>query len=304
MIRKDFLFKFIKQDPLLDQIQDKNSIEDDNFLLIANRPMKEKDINMLPVSKMENFVDKILYDNKSNKLLFSTNYKKEMLILKKSQSIINVLKCPGSKIHQKITHNIQREREKKEVISQAKVEIDLVNKRKSQDNSNKQRVNDEFYKEILEEKKKIISPENKYKNDRFNKIYSNVKNKLDCINLPSVKLEYNDVYSRLFHNAVLTNVMLNRKSVSNDNVPILNKKESMPNLKNYSVKNVLDNLGKEFTVKISSQQILKCFSKNSGGPINKNLAKVYLSINIEESRASYQLSRTSTKYYYSTSDIE
>jgi hypothetical protein len=287
MIRKDFLFKFIKQDPLLDQIQDKNSIEDDNFLLIANRPIKEKDINMLPVSKMENFVDKILYDNKSNKLLFSTNYKKEMQILKKSQSIINVLKCPGTKVHEKITHNIQREREKKEVISQAKVEIDLVNKRKSQDNSNKLRLNDEFYKEILEEKKKIISPESKYKKDRFNKIYSNIKNKLDYINLPSVKLEYNDVYSRLFHNAVLTNAMQNRKTFSNDSAPmLLNKKESMPNLRNYSVKNVLDNLGKEFTVKISSEQILKCFSKNSGGPINKNLAKVYHSIIIEESRAS------------------
>ena len=275
MIRKDFLFKFIKQDPILEQLQDKNSMEDDNYLLLSNRPIKEKDINKLPDTKMEKFVNKVLYDNMSNKLIYSSNYKKEMQILKKSQSIINVLRCPGVKVQEKKTHNIQREREKKEVISQAKVEIDLVKNKKSQDNSNKQRGNQEFYKEIIEEKKSLVSPEHKYRKDRFNKVYSNVKGKLDFINLPSVKLEYNDVYSRLYHNAVLTSVMLNQKTISSENnPPILSRKESMPTMRTYSVRNVLDNLGKEFTTKISTNQVLKCFSQNSGGPRNKTLSKV------------------------------
>ena len=279
MIRKDFLLEFKKQDKKLES--DINSIEDDKYLLLANRPLKEKDVSRMPNSKLENFLDKILYDTNSNKVLFSTNYKKEMILLKKSQNILNALKFQGkNKPIFKPQNNITKNREKKEIIILAQTDVDNQKRVKNDEISRKNKENEDFYKDIIEEKQRALSPEQKYRQQRFNKIYNSIKNKIESIDLPEVKLNYENVYSRLYHNVVLTNAMINQQMVRKNsalNIEI----RSHPSMKrNFSVKSVFEsNIGKEFTVKITSDQIMKCLNKHSGGPLPRYEGKVYFTLN-------------------------
>ena len=164
MIRKDFLLKF-RKDEMPKQDADKNTIEDDNYLIVASRPIKERDIAKMPDSKLENFVDKILFDNKSNKLLFASTYKKEIEIMKKSQLIIKVLQHSDNKAPAKANYNILKNREKHEIIAQAKNDIDIVKKKKNDENLQKIKGNEEFFKEILEEKQRVVNTDKKYKRE-------------------------------------------------------------------------------------------------------------------------------------------
>ena len=122
---------------------------------------------------------------------------------------------------------------------------------------------------------------------------------IDCshtINLPSIKCDINDVYSRLYHNKVLltskTHKFLNnkkpksRKPISlhkqsrklrNNRELILSQKTLQPNPKiKLNLKNALkSNNGKEFTIKVTDKIFKKCLNKYSGGPdvIKNPLAK-------------------------------
>ena len=277
MIRKDFLLKFKNEESAKLEV-DKNSLEDDNHLLIANRLIENKDIIRMPDSKLEKFVDKILFDTKSSKLLFSSNYKKEIEMLKRSNSILKMNQSKNDKkAISKANNTIQKKREKNEIISQAKYDIDIVMKKKYDENFQKEKINEKFFQDIVGERKRVINSEEKYKRDRLRKIYANIKNKLNNVVLPNVKLDYDDVFSRLYHNAVLTQPMLNQKLNKQSSMKnLISRRESVSTLRrNFSVKNVIEsNIGKEFSMKITQAQVMKCFSKNSGGPSHKYIEKV------------------------------
>ena len=125
---------------------------------------------------------------------------------------------------------------------------------------------------------------------RMENFYLFRNNYIDCshtINLPTIKCDINDVYSRLYHNKVLltskTHKFLrnkkpkNRKPISlqkqnrklrNNKELILSQKTIQPNPRiKLNLKNVLkSNNGKEFTIKITDKIIKKCLNKYSGGP--------------------------------------
>ena len=100
-------------------------------------------------------------------------------------------------------------------------------------------------------------------------------NKLNNSLLPHVKLDVKDVYSRLYHNAVLLSPSSsvknqrrpqsckNKSSLSYDfaNSPTYNPKII------FKLKKVIKSTsGKEFTFKITKDIIRRCFVKYSGGP--------------------------------------
>ena len=115
-------------------------------------------------------------------------------------------------------------------------------------------------------------------------------NYIDCshtINLPTIKCDITDVYSRLYHNKVLltskTDKFLSekkpkiRKPISlkkqnrklrNNKELILSQKTLQPNPKiKLNLKNALQsNNGKEFTIRVTDKLIKKCLNKYSGGP--------------------------------------
>jgi len=127
-------------------------------------------------------------------------------------------------------------------------------------------------------KTNVLSMENKYRKDRLNKIYINIKKKGDDVCLPDVKLNYTNVYSRLYHNAVLTQALsLQSEKKRKNTVVEFKRRDSNPvsMKRDLSIKNVLDsNIGKEFTMKITDEQVMKCFSKHSGGPTVSRFDKI------------------------------
>ena len=134
----------------------------------------------------------------------------------------------------------------------------------------------------------VIIDEKTNETDLINDPFYTEDSKVD---LPNIKLNINNVYSRLYHNEVLlqseenkTNKMNNkikRRNLSlqlyntNYNSTINNNKINntlnshlSPNPKiKFKLKNALKSTnGKEFTIKINDEMIKKCFSKYSGGP--------------------------------------
>lgn len=129
------------------------------------------------------------------------------------------------------------------------------------------------------------------KNKTLENYYLFRNNYIDCshsINLPNIKCDINDVYSRLYNNKVLltsnnTNNNI-KKSKSKEAIRFIknplhlkNKKSKLffsskklvqPNPKiNFNLKNAIkSNGGKEFTIKITDEIMRKCLDKYSGGP--------------------------------------
>jgi hypothetical protein len=114
-------------------------------------------------------------------------------------------------------------------------------------------------------------------------------NYIDCchtINLPNIKCDINNVFSRLYHNKVLLTlnekkddkkcksrkaISLNRHLHNNKNkksIYLSNRKLIQHNPKvNLNLKNVFkSNGGKEFTIKVTAHMLKKCLDKYSGGP--------------------------------------
>ena len=109
------------------------------------------------------------------------------------------------------------------------------------------------------------------------------------IDLPKIKLNINNVFSRLYHNVVL---LQNDKNIiphkRNNSAQILHKNNTTNNINvnnnnhhippnpkiKYKLKNVLKSTnGKEFTIKITDEIVKKCFIKYSGGPSVINYLK-------------------------------
>ena len=121
-------------------------------------------------------------------------------------------------------------------------------------------------------------------------------NKLNNSLLPHVKLDVKDVYSRLYHNAVLLSPSSsvknqrrpqsckNKSSLSYDfaNSPTYNPKII------FKLKKVIKSTsGKEFTFKITKDIIRRCFVKYSGGP--PILGMEFFKQKREENKKSYDL---------------
>ena len=139
-----------------------------------------------------------------------------------------------------------------------------------------------------------------YESDVKNNNFSNsgvesTKNQLNKSLLPHVKLDVNDVFSRLYHNVVLLSPSSsvknqrpqsrkNKNSLSYDftNSPAYNPKII------FKLKKVIKSTsGKEFTFKITKDIIRRCFVKYSGGP--PILGMEFFKQKKEENKKSYEL---------------
>ena len=110
---------------------------------------------------------------------------------------------------------------------------------------------------------------NNIQNDKNNKI-------LNHSFLPDVKLDENDVFSRLYHNAVLlspSSCIRNKRPQSSINKRYNSLSYDFQSSQAYIPKTIFklkkvikSTSGKEFTIKITKDILRKCFVKYSGGP--------------------------------------
>ena len=131
------------------------------------------------------------------------------------------------------------------------------------------------------------TPNQSPRNKNLENYYLFRNNYIDCshtINLPNIKCDMKDVYSRLYSNKVLLtskNISL-KKSKSKKSESLIKHLNYLKKRKTFlssrkiihqnpkiifNLKNALkSNGGKEFTVKVTDEVVRKCFDKYSGGP--------------------------------------
>ena len=277
MIRKEYLknikekrrpFSMIELD-----LEKFKKEDDDNYMIENNRPLEDDDIRKLSKPNLDKLVDKLLVNHEIAKFLFCSTANSEIQMFKKSRVVYNKsLPKENKKIVIFGPSDIRRMREKSEVISIVKTEVENNKKRENEENSSKKKKNDEFYNRIKTAPSLCECTTDKEMEKRLKKIFFNLEGKIKKIKLPDVKLDNTNVYSRLYHNSVYIRDKNPSRSTDseepnneNTNIVKFNSK------KIYKIKNVIENSsGKEFSVGITDDIIANCYSKHSGGPAFKN----------------------------------
>ena len=326
MLRQRYMNKYkVKSKLDIDRIKK----EDDEYLLKLTRPIKPSTIKSLSKEKMYKFIEDVMKNKKLTSILYDTNAQKEINstsraikncerqnIKKKINNgleLVSVVKKKRRKeaYYQMRTEITNFEKNKKNYIK------DLLNqnyqkylKMKSLDNSDNENITymqknrikgfkrayENLKLKIDDNKGRTIETEYSSSPTREKRNLENYylfrNNYIDCshsINLPGIKCDIKDVYSRLYNNKVLltsndnkkNNIKkskskksislirrpLRMKSSNKKNLFFSSRKSVQPNPKiKFNLKNALkSNGGKEFTIKVTDEIIRKCLDKYSGG---------------------------------------
>ena len=217
-----------------------------NRLIYSQRPMSTLRIKNLPSKVLPIFIDDVMCDNNVNTLLYSSNAHKEIYFyLKQKKSLlnsnINPLNSPKKKKELSALGTIMANRNNLQVIKSLKDKIDnYFNER-----------NDIIEK--LRNKQELFLKSQPMINNKLQKLYYKPINEIklkgyqrafnECLNrslsdkkfdLPNIKFNMNDVYSRLFNNAILNPNLLRTKisrDKNNNNEEINNNKNNFQNYK-------------------------------------------------------------------------
>ena len=304
MLRQKYMKKY-KEKSKYDDIRFLK--EDDEYLLKEVRPVRDNAIKILPKKKLDIFIDDVLTDRNFTKLLYASNAKAE---IKKYYQVKKSLETKNGKNENKKEKNepssVVKKRSRREAYLQMRTEVDNFKKNRDDYKNYLEKKNNETYYILRREMNRDrnsyfdIIKENRIKGFRksFDKIREKLKtlkghividentNETDLINdpfyteeskvdLPDIKLNINNVFSRLYHNEVLLqseDVKIKIPKRRNNSTLINSKTENNTSRNNrnkiqFKLKNALKSTyGKEFTIKITDDIIRKCFSKYSGGP--------------------------------------
>ena len=312
MLRQSYMNKYKEKSKFDD---DRFIKEDDEYLLKEMRPVKNSSIKKLPKEKLDKFIDDILTNRKFTRILYASNSDAEIQnffrikkSLEKNEKTKKIIKKDKNE-----PSSIVKKRSRREAYIQIRLEVDNYKRNRSDYKNTLEKKNNETYYTL---KKEMNNDKNSYfntiKQNRikgFRKSFDKLREKLKSlkgnslieentketetlndpfytedskIDLPKIKLNINNVFSRLYHNVVL---LQNDKNIiphkRNNSAQILHKNNTTNNINvnnnnhhippnpkiKYKLKNVLKSTnGKEFTIKITDEVIKKCFAKYSGGP--------------------------------------
>ena len=297
MLRQNYMNKY--KDKSLYSV-DRFLKEDEEYILNESRPIQESSIKNLDNKKMDKFIDNVLTDKDLTSILYSTNAKieiKSYLKAKKNFDFLRNNKKNKLEKNKNDTNNLFKKRFLKDAYYKMRSEIDNY---KTHQLNQKNILQNNNYKKYLEIKKLYETEKDKrnqeVENNRIlgiRRAYNKIKSKLDqkkgknllltetkldtddsksMISLPKLHLNMNNVYSRLYKNAVFiipTNVK-NNKQISNKLKRQLTQDEMRRHSRiNFSLKNaVSSNNGKEFTMNVNENTINTCINKYSGGPVS------------------------------------
>ena len=319
MLRQSYMNKYKEKSKFDD---DRFIKEDDEYLLKEMRPVKNSSIKKLPKEKLDKFIDDILTNRKFTRILYASNSDAEIQnffrikkSLEKNEKTKKIIKKDKNE-----PSSIVKKRSRREAYIQIRLEVDNYKRNRSDYKSELEKKNNERYYLL---KKEMNNNRNSYfetiKENRINGFRSSfdkIRNKLKAlkgnvivdentketdlvndpfytedskINLPNIKLNIKNVFSRLYHNVVLlqnNNIVIKKRrnnstqihhnnNIDNINDNNVNNSRVLPNPKiKFKLKNVLKSTnGKEFTIKITDEIVKKCFIKYSGGPSVINYLK-------------------------------
>ena len=264
---------------------------DDNHMLNKIRPLSSKSVAKIPSKNLLNFVDdlnkkvnKILYSSVSNKFI-ERIFGKKIRVKKNLNTIKNNMNKSSS---DPLTNLLYFKREKALMLEKIKRNINEYKNEKNKKWNFLKEKNRMFRKKmkstIDEQVEKYYKSMNQQRIIDFsrtlNKCMSDIIIRKENFQLPKIKLNIENVYSRLYHNAVFLKEIEQKNSINNINNSNLSNNNSFNNksetqtiykkVKDFKIKNIIKNSnGKEFTIKITPEIKRKCFLNYSGGPIRK-----------------------------------
>ena len=299
MLRNSYLHKYAKRAKAPNDVDVQLLKEDGEYILNNNRPLSQLKISKLPKGTLFHFMEDFLTNEKVTRLLYTTNAKKEIDHFVHSSKVVqkttNVRKPKQTFINK--ANSIVKNRERNAQISKIKKEIHDYKASKTLRKEELENKSEKFFylmkNQHKERMKLYYQPINdirlKNYNRTLNKCMSQVITNKD-FKLPSVGLDINDVYSRLYHNEVYTDNMKDTNKSTDNTVVAVKQQQHQQHAhahvvgdnnnnkqndehkrlyRNFSLKNVIKATnGKEFTVKITDNIIKQCMIKHSGGPRN------------------------------------
>ena len=305
-------------EPYLNKKKDISEIEkqfiknDDNEMIKKIRPFNSNSISKIPINNLSNFIEHL--NQKTNKILNSSIISskfEEKLFKKQKKELLNnekhnLRKNSNNLLNPSNTLSLKREKALmlksiKKNISEFKIErrkkfINLKEKNKKfrrRFKSCSQIEFDNYYKPMNEQRKIDFSR-------TLNKCMSDIIIRKKNFKLPEIKLNIDNVYSRLYHNEVFlkkikqkTFTLHTKNSINNINNKNNNSNKSFDendnqniyhNIINFHIKNIVKNSnGKEFTIKITPEIKKKCIFNYSCGP-KKNILNDNIKIKIEKEK--------------------
>lgn len=287
MLRNSFLNRYRVRITKGTEFEDNLNKQDDNYNLYENRPIGQKELKTIPNKKLNCFVEDLLTNRKSTSILYSTNANKEIRRYLHSNEVIekNTMTQRGSRLFTNSNREGQSDAKKIKEYSFNFKQIKEHIKKYKANRMNKfidlNKKNMIFYDKIklqIKSRGNLVETVNSIRVTNYNRSLQRCRSffeKKPHFKLPDVGLNIDNVFSRLFHNAIQLN---------NSKTEISGKKKRLfssrsftisNNKKEFNVKNVIESSnGKEFSMRITNSIFNKCFFKHSGGPLSRiNLFK-------------------------------
>lgn len=217
MLRNSFLNRYEKKDSKYSLNEEYLRNEYEEYLIFKNRPLAPKSIAKLSKHHIINFIDDVLTNKPVTSVLYSSNSSKEIGHYIHSIEVMEKNYSSPTKFNTIATQKKKRETTK---ISDSRSQYSKI--REHIKNYKKAKVthvnlltkrNNIFFYKIKKQNKTSIRKStfesiNSFRVKNYNRSLKRCKNQIEWnpfFNLPDVKFDVNNVYSRLYHNKVLIN---------------------------------------------------------------------------------------------------
>lgn len=230
MLRNSFLEPYQTQKNQISEFEKEMLAHDENHLLNLERPLSERGIVKLPNTTLPNFIDDIMCNKNINKLLYSSNANKELDFYQKQKQFLlrnttsDVKQNPFSTSKNRRPYESVFLKKKKLAMFQIiKDNISMFKLNKSRSMKLLKKKNKEFQKKQISSNKLstqlFFKPINDIRIEGYKKAVEVCLNKSSHDNnfpLPDISFNMNDVYSRLYYNAILNPIKIKPYNLDED----------------------------------------------------------------------------------------
>jgi len=231
MLRNSYLESYTQRKKL-SEFEKEMLAHDENHLLNLERPISTRGIGKLPNGILQSFIDDIMCNKKINQLLYSSNANKELLFFLKQKKFllkntnVYIKRNPFiSKKNRRPCESVFLKKKKAAMFQIIKDNISEFKNNKSRSFKVLTQKNHNFHKKQLNTnkllKKLFFKTVNDIRLEGYKKAVEDCLDKSDRyenFSIPDISFNINDVYSRLYHNAILNPIKINDKNKDNKGI--------------------------------------------------------------------------------------